>query len=93
MQAWRRCNGSQGTWVHPEVAIDLAQWLSPQFRIMVNRWIREWMSGRSQPASACGQLTSQVSPAIWSPRRSTMRVPAPEYSKYSKYSKKRGPRG
>lgn len=41
--------GEQGTWVHPDVAVDLAQWLSPQFRIMVNRWIREWMSGQSQP--------------------------------------------
>jgi hypothetical protein len=37
------------TWVHPEVAVDLAKWLSPKFRIMVNRWILAWMQDR-QPA-------------------------------------------
>jgi hypothetical protein len=35
-----------GSWVHPEVAVDLAQWLSPQFKVRVNRWILEWMRGR-----------------------------------------------
>jgi phenylpyruvate tautomerase PptA (4-oxalocrotonate tautomerase family) len=35
-----------GTWVHPEVAVDLAQHLSPIFRIRVNRWILQWMQGR-----------------------------------------------
>lgn len=38
-----------GTWVHPEVAVDLAQWLSPKFRVLVNRWVFQWMQGR-QPA-------------------------------------------
>lgn len=39
----------QGTWVHPDVAIHLAQWLSPKFAVMVSKWVREWMSG-GQPA-------------------------------------------
>jgi hypothetical protein len=30
----------QGTWVHPEIAIDLAAWISPRFRVWVNRQIR-----------------------------------------------------
>lgn len=42
----------QGTWVHPEVAIDLGQWLSPEFRILVNRRVREWMVGGSSPATS-----------------------------------------
>jgi hypothetical protein len=37
----------QGTWVHPQVAIHLAQWLSPRFAVMVSRWVYEWMSGRA----------------------------------------------
>ena len=36
---------NQGTWVHPDIAINLAQWLSPKFAVQVSRWVREWMSG------------------------------------------------
>lgn len=32
----------QGTWVHPDVAIHLGQWLSPKFAVLVTRWVREW---------------------------------------------------
>jgi hypothetical protein len=32
----------QGTWVHPDVAIHLAQWCSPKFAVAVARWVREW---------------------------------------------------
>lgn len=35
----------QGTWVHPQVAIHLAQWLSPKFAVLVSKWVFEWMSG------------------------------------------------
>lgn len=35
----------KGTWVHPQVAIHLAQWLSPQFAVQVSKWVFEWMSG------------------------------------------------
>lgn len=35
----------QGTWVHPQVAIHLAQWLSPQFAVQVTLWVFEWISG------------------------------------------------
>jgi hypothetical protein len=36
----------QGTWVHPQVAIHLAQWLSPEFAVKVTKWIVDWMSGK-----------------------------------------------
>ena len=35
----------QGTWVHPQVAINLAQWLSPEFAVQVSKWVVEWISG------------------------------------------------
>lgn len=35
----------QGTWVHPDVAIHLAQWLSSKFAVQVAQWVREWLSG------------------------------------------------
>lgn len=35
----------QGTWVHPDVAINLAQWCSPKFAVAVSQWIREWITG------------------------------------------------
>lgn len=37
----------QGTWVHPQVAVHLAQWLSPQFAVKVSKWVYDWLSGRS----------------------------------------------
>ncbi len=39
----------QGTWVHPDVAINLGQWLSPSFAVKVSQWVRDWMLGRVQP--------------------------------------------
>lgn len=35
----------QGTWVHPQVAINLAQWASPKFAVLVSKWVLEWMHG------------------------------------------------
>lgn len=29
----------QGTWVHPQVAINIAQWISPEFDVQVSKWI------------------------------------------------------
>lgn len=36
----------QGSWVHPQVAIHLAQWLSPKFAVQVSKWVYEWLSGK-----------------------------------------------
>lgn len=38
-------NDERGTWVHPKVAIHLAQWLSPQFAVFVTNIMMEWFSG------------------------------------------------
>lgn len=34
-------NDDRITWVHPEIAIDIAQWISVDFRIQVLKWTRE----------------------------------------------------
>lgn len=39
-------NELRGTWVHPQVAIHLAQWLSPKFAVLVTQWVMDWMSGK-----------------------------------------------
>jgi len=35
---------NQGTWVHPQVSINLAQWCSPKFAVLVTEWIFELMT-------------------------------------------------
>lgn len=43
--------GVSATWVHPKVAIHLAQWLSAEFAVQVSEWVYDWMNGtKSQPA-------------------------------------------
>jgi hypothetical protein len=43
-------NQDRGTWVHPDVAIHLAQWCSPRFAVQVSRWVREWLTtGQLRP--------------------------------------------
>ena len=41
----------QGTYVHPQVAVNLAQWLSPKFAVAVSRWVTDWMRGDIKPAN------------------------------------------
>lgn len=41
----------QGSWVHPKVAIHLAQWLSPRFAVQVSEWVYDWISGKSPAPS------------------------------------------
>jgi hypothetical protein len=31
---------NQGSWIHPDLAIQLAQWISPLFALQVSKWIR-----------------------------------------------------
>jgi hypothetical protein len=33
-------NFNQGSWIHPDLAIQLAQWISPSFALQVSKWIR-----------------------------------------------------
>ncbi|THF61392.1 KilA-N domain-containing protein [Pseudothauera nasutitermitis] len=51
IQEVRSSSGTASTWVHPKVAIHLAQWLSAEFAVQVSEWVYEWMSGRGGPAT------------------------------------------
>lgn len=31
---------TQGSWIHPDLSIQLAQWISPKFAIQVSKWVR-----------------------------------------------------
>ena len=39
----------QGAWVHPQVAIHLAQWCSAEFAVKVSQWVYDWMTGKVAP--------------------------------------------
>jgi hypothetical protein len=41
----------QGTWVHPQVAVNLAQWVSPKFAVLVTQWVYDWMKGAGAPSA------------------------------------------
>ena len=34
----------QGTWLHPDLAIQLSQWINPKFALQVSKWIRTLFS-------------------------------------------------
>ena len=38
-------NENRGTWVHPDLAVNLGQWLSPKFAVWVSRLVNEWNRG------------------------------------------------
>jgi hypothetical protein len=38
-------NDQRGTWVHPQIAMNLATWLSPEFAVQVSEWVVNWMMG------------------------------------------------
>ncbi|MFZ3485012.1 KilA-N domain-containing protein [Sphingomonas sp. 3-13AW] len=54
-------NDARGTWVHPQVAIHLAQWLSPEFAVKVTEWVYEWMSGKKPSDRVWAQFEDRVS--------------------------------
>ena len=36
-------NRERHTWAHPQVAINIAQWISPEFDVLVSKWVYEIM--------------------------------------------------
>lgn len=47
---------SQGTWIHPEIAIDLAQWVSVEFRIWANRTLMKVMMAQEPVQQSMTQV-------------------------------------
>lgn len=50
-----------GTWAHPDIAIQFAQWCDPKFALQVSRWIREWLTTGQNPLNT-PQPTSNPEP-------------------------------
>jgi len=40
-----------GTWLHPDLAMQLAQWCNATFGLQVSKWIRQWLTSAYNPAS------------------------------------------
>lgn len=64
------CNGSRGTWVHPQVAIDFARWISPKFAVAVTDIIFRYATGKvttseSQNAAQDLGLNPAISKDAW----------------------------
>lgn len=51
----------QGTYVHPQVALHLAQWLSPEFAVKVTEWLYDWMLGKPPTDRVWQQYEDRVS--------------------------------
>lgn len=41
---------TQGTWIHPRLAVDLARWISPQFAVWMDGWFLQTLQGHAEPA-------------------------------------------
>ena len=52
----------QGTWVHPDVATELARWISPAFSVFVNRWFREAVDSQLSAQSTASTPSSRLDP-------------------------------
>lgn len=52
---------NQGTWVHPQVAVHLAQYLSPTFAVQVTKWVIDWMTGLDPRDRVWQQYEDRVS--------------------------------
>lgn len=52
----------QATWVHPEIAVDVAAWCCPAFKIQVNRLVVRYLTGQitRQESQAAAQATASV---------------------------------
>lgn len=61
----------QGTWVHPKVALHLAQWISPTFAVQVVNWVYDWMNDRTGQNPVAAQRPRRL--PRWTPTRSDMR--------------------
>lgn len=54
-------NGPQGTWVHPQIAIHLAQWASAEFAVQVTQWVLDWLTGLDPRDRVWQQYEDRVS--------------------------------
>lgn len=67
---------SQGTWVHPRLAMNLAQWCSARFAVLVSGWMEELLTTGSvalaKPLSPAEMLVAQAQAMLDQERRITV---------------------
>jgi hypothetical protein len=51
------------TWIHPDLATELARWISPAFSVFVNRWFRSVVESGQRPALTPTTTTRPTLPA------------------------------
>ena len=62
-------SGKQGTWAHPEIAIDFAQWCSSKFKVWANRTLRGVIAQpKSEPKKAIAHYSDRVADIRWPAR-------------------------
>lgn len=52
--------GAPSTWVHPKVAIHLAQWLSAEFAVQVSEWVYDWITEGKSPSTPASNLPYHI---------------------------------
>lgn len=62
----------QGTWVHPKVALHLAQWISPGFAVQVVNWVFDWMNDRTGQNPITAHRPRRL--PRWNPTRDDIRA-------------------
>ena len=58
-------NEQRGTWVHPEIAISIATWISPEFEVWANRSLRAIIKGDFTPLTADAAIAQQKLQELW----------------------------
>lgn len=48
----------QGTWVHPKLAVHIAQWIDPQFALWVSDLVIDWFTGNGQRSTPVVKSTT-----------------------------------
>jgi hypothetical protein len=61
----------QGTWVHPEIAIEVARWISPEFNVWANRTLRLVINGEFKPLTDEANKAEKELQVRWEKIRST----------------------
>lgn len=67
-------NDERGTWVHPEVAIEIARWVSPEFNVWANRTLRLVLNGEFKALTAEAEEAQERLNQIWEEVRSAGKV-------------------
>jgi hypothetical protein len=59
---YAKVGNNGGTWLHPDLAIQLAQWISPEFALQVSKWTRELQKENNRLISRVVGLETQKPP-------------------------------